>query len=143
MAKNRGFVPSTLFDDTETNPESLAPRQVDQFYFAAAGAEGDFVVLDLADTTNGLGLSAKKSAAADDHILGVLDSDVAAGSMGDVVTYGVKKDANVTTSVAAGAKLQTSSTAGRAEAAGAGEHYGAICLEAAASNVADVFVCGR
>lgn len=126
-----------------SNPEALGARLVFRFYAAAAITNGDIVVLDRADTTYGLGNSVKKSTTTADAIdvVGVADATCTAGSWVPVVVWGLKQNANVADAVSAGDGLQSSTTAGRAGARGAGETYFAIALEDGNSdNQADVFV---
>jgi len=133
-------------NDAAYSGESAA-RNVIAVYFSGAVADGDLVEVDLTDTTYGMGASFKRSAANDDNplVIGVADETVAAGGIGRVVTYGVKVDANVKSGGAAGAVLQSSGVAGRAEAGGTSSNAGAIgvILTAASGNKATVFMYRR
>lgn len=92
MEQNR----ARRLDNTTRGQATIQHKQV--FYFAAAAALGDIVVMDRSTTTYGLGSAAKTSPTTADfpEVLGAIDYDdpngaVAAGTWREVVTYGVAK----------------------------------------------------
>ena len=133
-------------NDTQYSAESSV-RNVIAVYFSGAVSDGDLVEIDLTDTTYGMGASFTKSSATADNpkVIGVADEDIAAKSIGRVVTYGVKDDANVKNGGAAGAVLQSSAVAGRAEAGGVSAVSGGVgvILTAPSGNKATVFIYRR
>ena len=125
--------------------EISAPRNEATFYFAAAVADGDVVMLDLADSTYGLGGSAKKTTATDNLalVVGIADEAVAAGSYGRVVTYGVKLGVPThAAALAAGIGIVTGGTAGTIKALVAHEQnkIGYSLTARTGTNIIDVFV---
>ncbi len=118
------------------------PRNVASFYFAAAVDDGDVVISDT-DTTYGLGSGAKKAPDTADlaTVVGIADADIAAGTWGPVVTYGVKLGVDSTSTIAAGAAVMTSgATAGHVVTIGTGKNRIGHALSAAAGNLINVFV---
>lgn len=81
--------PRKLTDATADQGGRIQHKQ--SFYFAVAAAAGDLCVIDEAITTYGLGSAAKISPATADlpTILGVAEDAIAAGTWGELVTYGV------------------------------------------------------
>ena len=118
---------------SERAPQGLVP-----FYFAAAAALGDVVVVDtaVATTITPLGGAAKTSPATADlaPVLGVLTAAVAAGNVAMVCTYGpctVKADASVN---AANLPLFTVGTAGTAKTDATGTSINRIGFSTAAQS---------
>ena len=133
-----------LIETTPTTADQVignTTRRVEDWHANAAVTAGDWVELDPTGTERGLGGSVITSTGVDELCIGVSLTTVAAAGIIDVVVYGLAQNAAVATGTAAGALLQTSAVAGRAEAAGAvTQRVVGQCLELAAANIADVFV---
>lgn len=102
--------------DTTRGQGTIQHKQL--FYFAAAAALGDIVVMDRSTTTYGLGSAAKTSPATADfpEVLGAIDYDdpdgaVVAGTWRNVVTFGVAK-VKAASDIDAGDPVCTTGTAG-------------------------------
>ena len=122
--------------------EGSAPRREAIFYAAAAIEDGDLVVVDLADTTYGLGASMKISTTDVDLIpLGIADQDIAAGTFGRIVTYGVKLGAKAAGVLAAGEAITQHNVVGTVTVGtiGTNDVIG-FALTVVDSGAADVFV---
>jgi hypothetical protein len=95
------------------------PKKFVTLYASEAITAGDFVGIDLSDTTNGLGASVRPLDL-DDGLsggtlpLGVATHTAAAGDDVDIQTAGKYENANVAATVAAGDKLFATTVTGRA-----------------------------
>lgn len=126
-----------------------APVVEREFYFAAATAAGDWVMVDsaVATTVTPVGGAAKTTTATADlaSVLGVTREAVAAGTTGKVTVYGPVVSAKADSSVNAfGLPLFTVATAGtvKTEVETAQNRVG-FCLTAYSGGYAGVFVtCG-
>ena len=99
------------------------PKKFVTLYCTGAVTKGDWVVIDLADTTNGRGASVKQYAGSslDATAFGIAtETKTAAGNL-VVQTAGLCDFANMTGSVAAGAALACDTTAGKASTAAGGD----------------------
>lgn len=118
--------------------------QKETFISGGAIAAGDWVAYDLAAAGSDKVLTviqAANVAAGNTLVAGVaVQSAVGAGERVEVVTSGFVAGASVTTGVAAGARLVVDTTAGRGDAAAAGEIPCGVALTLAAANKADVLV---
>lgn len=154
----RASVPWQYFGDTTTDIDAIhalwgGPKYIELYNNdAAAWVPGSWYMVDF--TAGALTAYGNPGAAiiATQHgvlCLGVAVDPTPQGQRGRIQVYGKYSGANVATSVAAGAPLSISSTAGRAEAQGnvtAAAAYReslGICLTLAASNAADVFIFNR
>jgi hypothetical protein len=103
------------------------PKKFVRLYAAAAVAKGDWVMIDVADTTNGLGASVKKttgSVAGGDPAFGIAVAAIAAGSVGTIQTAGKYGDETL----GGGANVHTDAAAGLMLAAGDGGGAGTANL---------------
>jgi predicted RecA/RadA family phage recombinase len=131
-----------LFDSSSTNLD-ISDDVV--FYNAAAVEEGDWVVIDRAETTYGLGAACKvapASGADTQEVLGVALHDSAAGEKVRVRKYG--PCTAKTTSATAGTGQQISATAGTSTDTGGNTQFiVGVALSATSSGTSTVFVkCG-
>lgn len=127
-------------------------RRVTEVFFAAADINaGDFVCFDTEQTGADRVVFVKPAdidSVPTKQAIGVCLDTIDVSAVDDlrvtVVVKGYVEGANVTTAVAKGAPLSVGSTAGRAVAYAAGDTVApvAVCLEAAAGNLADVYVIG-
>ena len=95
------------------------PKKFVTLYASEAVTKGDFVGVDLSDTTNGLGASVRPLDVADGLsgstlVLGVATETVSATTNVQIQTAGKFENANVAATVAAGDKLFATTTSGRA-----------------------------
>ena len=99
------------------------PKKFVTLYAAAAVTKGDWVEIDIADTTNGRGASVKTTVAGSvRQAFGVATETVAAGNNVKIQTAGLNTAVKMVVSVAAGAALICDGgTAGAASAFGADE----------------------
>lgn len=99
------------------------PKKFVRLYAAAIVTKGDWVEIDIADTTNGRGASVKTTVASSlRQAFGVATETVAAGSYVTIQTAGLNTAVKMVASVAAGAALSCDgSTAGAASATGGDE----------------------
>jgi len=106
---------------------------------------GDWVQIDIGDSTNGLGASVEIAAVSSNLVFGIATHDAVSGDELKVQISGKYENANVVTGTAAELQLiPSAATAGRAiTAVGGAVGVGIVCgvsLEVAAANVADVMI---
>jgi hypothetical protein len=115
------------------------PKKFVRLYAAAAVAKGDWVMIDVADTTNGLGASVKKTTggtAAGDPAFGIAVAAISAGTVGTIQTAGKYGDETA----GGGANVHTDAAAGKYLAAGNGGGAGTANLMDSA--ITEGSVCG-